>query len=202
MSCVEASPLTVTSVPIGIPASFLAGDAAVWDDPSLTSSLYGSFDSTSWTLTYYFSGPAGTVSATAAAQGAGFRTTLTAANTTALKVVDRGEPDTVNWYATVSDGTSRYTILQGVVAVQADPSVASVAAEGSFAQQMVTLYRTAIKGLATGGIKSYAIQGRVVTRSDLSELNRDLAKWEARLWQEQHPGQLGPRIVTRFVGGL
>lgn len=188
------------TIPVGIPTSIVAGDSATWDDPALSHALYGSFSSADgWTLTYRLTGRNGQLTPTTAAQGAGWRSSITAAQTRALKDAGTGvEPEPVSFLAQVSKGSDLFTVLSGVISLFPDPTTLDTGTK-SDAQEMLELVRGAIKALVTSGIKSAQIQGRAYTKNDLSELRRLESFYATKVWRESHPGEFAPAIVGRFV---
>lgn len=191
--------MTFLTVPTGVPSTIVAGDSAVWDDPSFSHANYGAFDSAAgWTLTYRLTARTAQVSVIAAVQGAGWRTELTGDQTRALK--DTGgasEPEPVRYTAQVTQGTDALTVATGFITLEPDPSLQ---AEGyqSHAQTMLGLIRTAIRDLVTRGVKSAAVQGRAYTKNDLAELTRLEAKYLAQVQMEQRGNQFGIPIAGVF----
>lgn len=196
--------MTLLTVPTGVPSTIVAGDSAVWDDPSLTHVLYGAFSSTAgWTLTYRLTARSAQLEVVAATQGDGWRTTLTADQTRGLK--DTGgpaEPEPLRYTAQLTQGTDAITVRSGFITLEPDPTLQQDGYQ-SHAQTMLGLVRTAIQDLVTRGVKSAAIQGRAYTKNDLAELTRLEAKYLAQVQAEQRGSQFGIPIagVFRDAGG-
>jgi hypothetical protein len=190
--------MTLLTVPTGAPASLVAGDSAVWDDPGLSHPRYGSFASTDgWVLTYRLIGPTASLEVVAATQDNGWRTTLTAAQTTALKNDQTADPDTIRVLGQVSQGADLVTVLDTTLQLAADPTTLTEGAQ-SAAVTMLALVRTAIQDLVVRGVKAAQIQGRAYTKNDLTELRKLEAYYAAKVAQEANHGQFGYPIAGVF----
>lgn len=64
----------------------------------------------------------------------------------------------------------------------------------SIAQDMVDLYTAAEKKVLAG--QSYTINGRVMTRANLTELRNGRAEWESKLRTEQSASQGGSSLYS------
>lgn len=189
------TPLTAT-VPTDIPASLIAGDTWQWTKYVID---YSAADG--WVLTYYLSGPGTTttIAATTDTDGVGFAVTL-AATTTATKAAG-----TYQYLARVALAGAVHTVDSGSVVVTPNVATATSGQMQSFAEQMVTALEAALLANAnattgTGGVVlSYTIANRSVTFRDEADLRSQLSHYKWIVWQEQHPGQLGPRRSVRFV---
>ena len=191
-----------------MPSTIVAGDSAVWDDPSLSHPRYGPFTSAAgWTLTYRLTARAAQLEVVATPQGTGWRTELTGAQTRTLK--DSGgpaEPEPVRFAAQLTQGTDLVTALSGFLTLAPDPTLQ---AEGfrSHAQEMLDLVRTAIRDLVTRGVKSAQLQGRAYTKNDLTELRHLEAYYADQVRMEQSRGRLPslevwfPPILGPWFGG-
>lgn len=189
--------MALPSIPTCPPARLTAGDSATWDDPGFTHPEYGSFTSTDgWVLTYELIGRASKVSPTSAAEGSGWRTSLTAAQSTELKdPAESGhEPETVRWVARVALGVEVVTVAQGIIQLLPDPATLDAGYESEAEVEL-----RAAKAARSAGITAYSIGTRSVTYATAGELNKRIALLTYQVWQEQHPGELAPQIHGRFV---
>jgi hypothetical protein len=73
------------------------------------------------------------------------------------------------------------------------------AGQESHASFMARRIREAIQTLDGGGIVTYQIHGRMVTRERRGELSKLLAGYEAAVWRERNPGRLGPSVAFGFT---
>jgi hypothetical protein len=68
----------------------------------------------------------------------------------------------------------------------------------TFAEKMVRKIKEALLASAGSDIVSYSVAGRSVSRQTRAEAEKQLAKWQAAVWQQKHPGQLGPAVEFRM----
>jgi hypothetical protein len=100
-----------------------------------------------------------------------------------------------------------HTVDSGSVVVLPNVAAATSGQLQSFAEQMVTALETSLlaqaAAAASGGsggvVLSYTIGNRSVTFKDEVAVRNALQHYKWVVWQEQHPGQLGPRRQVRFV---
>lgn len=157
---------------MNIPQKIQAGTTAVWADSATVDVFGAAVDSSTHTLTYYLrTNTAGEgVTASGAANGAGWLTTLSAAVTTGM--------DAGTWYfqavaTKVSDG-SIIELGRGSVTVEA--SLVYSGTPGAFdgrsqAEQDLAAVQSAIRAIVTGGaVSEYRIGTRSLKKYDLSEL--------------------------------
>lgn len=187
------APPTVPTFP---PQRIQAGDSAVWDTPAFTHPVYGSFSSSAgWTLTMVFQCGAERLSVICTVNTDGsWRTTLAKAQTLALRT-DGADPATVRYIATATQGTDSLSVLSGTLLLYPSP-VAAIDIT-SHAQQMVTLLKGVLKD-NPGDIISYMVDQTQVVRAPRVDVMKELGMWQAQLWKEQNPGQIGIPVQTRF----
>lgn len=178
------------TIPTGVPATLIAGDSAVWDDPALSHVLYGAFRSTDgWVLTYRFTGPGGQLVVTAATEGSGWRTTLTAEQTRTLKASGASDgADAIQVLGQVSQGSDAITLIATTLTLQLDP-VTQAAGTESYAARMLRVVRVAIEDLVTRGLKSASVQGRSYTKNELGELRALESHYAEQVRSEQAGGR-------------
>lgn len=150
-----------------IPGEITAGDSISWDDSPTVNNLGDRIaPDTSWTLKYDLRQTGVTnLTLTAATQGDGWRTTLSAAQSAAYAA------GVVYWQAYATNGSDRITLGAGQVQIKINLAAAANTVEfRSQSQQDLEAVEAAIRALVSGGVKSYTIGGRSVTKSDLAEL--------------------------------
>ena len=104
-----------------IPAELFSGDSQTWRDDSARDSIGNQLNSADWVLTYDIRG-AQILTLTGVSYGAGWETTITAAQSAALAAGD------YYWQAYVTKGLDRKTIGSGQIKIRA--SLSAVTAEG------------------------------------------------------------------------
>ena len=182
-------------------ATLVQGDSAVWSDAPVTLSDGRVADATAWALTYALRGPS-QLDLTAAADGANWKTTLTAAASAPLV------PGAYVWSAALTLAAERLTIgsgpgvitrnLASIVAAYDGRSPARIALEACEAA-MATFN-------ATGGkVKKYEIAGRTMEFQTIGELLTLHSFWKLKVAAEGTAQSLAsglgnPRnLYTRFV---
>jgi hypothetical protein len=156
-------------VPTGIPQRIVAGDTVVWDDPAVADPR-GPFTSTDgWVLHYHFVAPSGRLSVTATTQGSGWRTTLSASQTSGLRSPTTTEPEAIRYTARVTKASESYSLpsLSGTLILDPDP--ATLGSYVSEYEQELAEVRAAIRAIQKGA-QNYTIGDRSVTKADLSTL--------------------------------
>ena len=185
------------TIPVGCPSAIVAGDTVVFDDGPFTDATRGSFGSDLYTLAYQFRNTSGElVSATTAAQGTGWRITISGANTLLLKDPDVVSPETVHVVASVTLSGERYTVWVGTVLLWPDPTTG--AGWQSEDEKMLALVRAAIASLLSSNVTSYSIAGRAFTKHDLPTLMRVEALYAARVDNSRGDGSLGRAVEVQF----
>lgn len=147
-----------------IPRELMAGDSFTWDDDASSDNLGNAITSASWTLTYYLRGQ-GTLDLTASAQGTGWRTSITEAQSAALA------PGVYFYQARAVNGTSKITLGSGQLRIKPNISAAGANFDGrSQAKKDLEAVQAAIRALSTGGVAEYTIANRSVRKVDLPDL--------------------------------
>jgi len=158
-----------------IPQALAAGDSISWDDNPTTDNLGNAIDSGTWTLKYDFRQSGVTnLSVTAAAQGTGWRTSLTAAESALWAA------GIVYWQAYAVNGSQRVTLGSGQLEIKPNLVGSGASGAGEFRSQTeidLASVQAAIRSIVSGGAKSYTINGRSMTKHDLGEL----MAWESTL---------------------
>lgn len=177
------------------------GDSAHWSDDAYVLLPAGDrLTSAAWTLKYEFRGPA-VLSLTAVADGDGWVTTLSTADSAALV------PGTYVWGAYLSKTGERLTIGGGTVVLAADPASLTGASEvRTVARKALDDCEAALANFsATGGkVKRYTIGSRETEFQTLADLMSLLKYWKLRVANEEAAqsvanGHGNPRkLLVRF----
>lgn len=158
---------------MAIPPSITSGVDAVWVDAETVDVFGDAVTSTTHSLVYYFrlNANAQALTATSVAYNSGWKTTLTAAATTAV------DPSP-NWFFQAVLTKTGDSIVQeysrGQIEIQ--PSLAYTGTPGAFdgrtqAQQDLDAVKAAVRSIVAGGaVSEYKIGSRNLKRYDLSEL--------------------------------
>jgi hypothetical protein len=95
-----------------------------------------------------------------------------------------------------------YDLRGDMLVIIIEPNVASSAAGAfqTFEERTLAVLEAAIGGNLTGGIQSYQISGRAVSKYKMAELMSLRGMFRAAVWRQQHPGQLG--IPYKVVFGI
>lgn len=151
-----------------IPASIVQGDTVSWIDAAALDSAGNSITSSDYTLTWYFAG-ATTLSVVSAANGTGWKTTLSAAQTAAL--VPSATPD-YYWQAVASKAGSTITVGSGRISVSPALTNAAPGYDGRTASEIdLANVRAAIRARISGGaVAEYTIGSRRLRNEPISEL--------------------------------
>lgn len=166
-----------------VPSELIIGASTTWDNDPTSDSLGNVVNSTLWTLKYEFRGPT-SLTLTAAANGLGWRTTLSVTNSSALTA------GTYYWQAIATKGSPTVTdrIILGtgrLLAVGNLTGVTGVYDGRSQAVQDLAAVQAAIRAISTGGVKSYTIGTRQLTKVDLADLIKLESKLKAEVAREQ-----------------
>lgn len=150
-----------------IPEQLTAGDSVTWKDASVRDSLGNLLTSADWALTYILRGETA-LTLTGAADGQGWQTTMTAAQSATLKA------GRYFWQASVSKGDERITLYYGELTVLPNLAYSTnpAAYDGrSQAEQDLAALEAEIRARITGGASiEYSIGNRSLKRESLSEL--------------------------------
>lgn len=161
---------------IAVPSTLTAGDSWRWSRPDLAS-LYPPAEG--WTLAYHFAPEGGGAVATVAASGADFAMDVAPA-ASALYA-----PGRWTWRATVSDGASRLTVAEGLVAVAPDPAVETAADGRSVNARILAAIEATLEGRAVKDADAYSIEGRSISRTPMDVLLKARAKFAELVRRER-----------------
>lgn len=190
-------PMAPPTVPSGCPAAFVAGDTVVFDDGPFSHPTQGTFGSDLYTPGYEFRNSHGhRETATYATQGSGWRFTLSATQTLALKEADVAGAETLTIVITATLSSERYTVGQGSVVIWPDPVTGQAWASND--EEMLALVRTAIRSLLTSNVTSYSVAGRSFTKTDVPALMAIEGRLVARIEMARAGGQFGRAIEVQF----
>nr|WP_316642874.1 hypothetical protein [uncultured Roseateles sp.] len=158
-----------------------AGDSAAWLDDPVTLPDGRTATSAAWALRYWLRGPS-PLDLVAAANGAGWKTTLSAAASAALTA------GLYQWTATVSAGTERITVGAGQATITPDLTVVTGVFEARSAAQVALADCEAAMATfnKTGGkVRKYEIAGRTMEFQSIADLMTLHAFWRAKVLAEQ-----------------
>lgn len=170
-------------IPTIEPDVLIAGDSWKWDR------TLGDYPASSWTLNYYFNGPAA-FTVTASADGDTFQVREDP-ETTALR-----SAGSYKVTGRVTDGTDVYTVFEQVIQIRQD--MATAAATESHAATMVPLIESAIERLVANDITEASVGGRAFTKRDIPELRRMLGFYRAELRQQRKAGRVARTVGIQF----
>lgn len=169
---------------VSIPAKLTAGDTWAF------TFTHADYSAPTWSASIYFENAAATFSATATDDGSDHAFSIAAA-TTADKVAGR-----YKWSIRVTDGTDTHTVETGWVDVLTDPAAAGNADPRSWAQKTLDALEATLFGRATNDQLAMSINGRSISRMQLSELTQ----WRDRLRTEVEGEEQGAnRSKGRFI---
>lgn len=150
-----------------IPDQITAGDSISWTDDAARDNLNNAITSTDWTLTYILRGSVG-LTVTAVANGPGWKTTLTKAQTATLT------PGVTYWQAVVAKSDDRITLGSGTLTVHADLTYSGTPAafDGrSKAELALDAIDAEIHARLTGGTaEEYTIGNRSLKKTPMRDL--------------------------------
>ena len=147
-----------------------------------------------WTLALFLRGK-GVANGSAAANGAAFDVTLAASATAALA------PGTYYWTERVTKGTEIYDVDSGVVTVLLNPETAAAGDSLSWEEKTLPLVEAALTALSVGGVQSYQIGTRAVTKVDVPELKRLRGELVANIMRQRNGGRPGRTHLVNFGVG-
>lgn len=160
-----------------IPLKITAGDSVSWTDAQTKDNLGNVISSADYTLTYHFRGNSYgvTLNVTAIADGSGWKTTLSTANTTLL-----GAVATVYWTAKATKSGEAFTIGSGQMEIGKDLSALGDTPFDGRTQSRKDLeaVQAAMRAMISGGaVQEYTIGNRSLKKMTMS----DLIKLESKL---------------------
>lgn len=177
------------------------GDSASWNDaPWIDSQAREALTSNDWTLTYQIRGPA-QLTLTAQADGTGWITTITTAQSATLTA------GTYIWAAYLSNATDRKSIGGGTLLIKADLSQITAPIDArTMARKALDDCEAALASFNSSGgkIKRYAIAGRETEFHTLADLMMVRNFWQRKVNNEVtrstvRNGRGNPReLLVRF----
>lgn len=176
-----------------IPDKVTKGDYLAWIDHPTTDNLGNTLDSTSWTLKYALRG-ASELTLTASAEGSGWKTEISTAQSGALTV------GVYYWQAFVVHVDNRkITLGNGRIEVLAGLDTISGAYDGrSQIRKDLDSVQAAIRSLVSGGIQEYTIGNRSFRKIDLGELRALESKLKFDLNKEERAERMKAGLGDPF----
>ena len=179
------------TVPTTEPTALRAGDTWAWRREDL-----GDYPASVWTLTYYFRNAASHFDIAATADGDAFAVSIAAA-TTATR-----PPGWYDWFALVTDGTSRHYVAEGRCEVT--PDIANpVPYDGrTWAKRMLDYVEAALESRASSDqldVIEAALDMRKIKRGEGGLLTlRSQLELEVKRETAARSGENKSRILVRF----
>lgn len=175
------------------------GDSIAWDDDPYTDARGERYDSSSYDLVWELRGPS-KLTLDAVANGSGWTTTLTAAQSSSLL------PGRYAFAAYLKATNVRITVAQGNITITPDLSLANVGYDArTLAERSLADAEAALANLTASGkkMKQYSIGSRSATYYTASELIQAIQYWKMRVNSEKHgkstSNGLGVNLKTRFI---
>jgi hypothetical protein len=169
-------------------STLLQGDSAYWNDDPVTDSYGKRYDSGSYVLSYVIAGPlASPLTLTAVANGTGWTTTLTAAQSATL------QPGTYWWQAVITASGVRVTAGSGEFTIETNLAQLSGAYNGStMAEKALADAEQALATFQTSGgkIKKYTIGMRTTEYQTQADLMIVVNYWRMRVANEGAASQI------------
>lgn len=148
------------------------------------------YPASTWTLTWYLSGPTAELSKAATADGDEHLLELTPAETAALGV------ETMGYVAKASYSGDVYTVISGSVEVLPDLATSGPIDTRSHNQKVLDAIKASIEGRATRDEQEYTIKDRSLKRMSLDELLKFKAEYEKLVALETRTGSR--QILVNF----
>lgn len=170
---------------MNIPAQLAAGDSLTWRDDATHDNLNNAITSVDWTLAYHFRG-AQTLDVTATANGPGWQTTISAAQSAALTA------GTLYWQATVTNGSQRITIGTGVLQITPNLVAATGVYDGrSESEQALAAINAEISARLNGGTaEEYTIGNRSLKKTPMRDLIALQSRYKSIVARERQAQQI------------
>lgn len=94
-----------------------------------------------------------------------------------------------------------YDLNGDELVINIEPNAASSAAGAfqTFEERTLAVIESAIAGNISGGIQSYQIAGRAVSKYNMLELMKLRGMFRAAVWRQQNPGRLGVPYKVDFT---
>lgn len=186
---------------MNILSTITAGDSAQWDDGEQQVNGVAA-QSSVWTLRYYLRG-ASTLDLTATANGTGWRTTISTAQSAALS------PGNYTWSAVISKSGERVTLATGTITVAKDVSAQAAGYDGrSSAKQALDAARTAYYAYTSNNVATleYEIEGRRMKFNTAADMIAHISALEQQVLKEENAASIAAgsgslkRFYVRFSG--
>lgn len=149
-----------------IPSQITAGDSVSWIDDPTSDNLGNAIDSSSWTLKYDFRQGSISLSVTAVANGSGWKTSLTAAQSTDFSA------GAAYFQAYVTLGSNRITLGSGQITFNDNLAASDVPYDGrTQAKKDLDAVQAAMRAMIAGGaVQEYSIRGRQLRKIPMADL--------------------------------
>lgn len=165
-----------------IPEKLSAGDSISWTDAPGRDNLDNAITSVDWTLTYVLRGSTA-LTVTAVANGPGWKTTITKAQSATLT------PGVYYWQASASKGDDRVTMGNGTITILADLAYSGTAQafDGrSKAEQALDAIDAEIQARLTGGMaEEYTIGNRSLRKTSMKDLIELQSRYKSIVTRER-----------------
>ena len=86
-----------------------------------------------------------------------------------------------------------------MIIIEPDAATSPAGTFQTFEERTLAVLEAAISGNLTGGIQSYQIAGRAVSKYQMAELMNLRGLFRAAVWRQQHPGKLGIPFKAEFT---
>lgn len=167
---------------MGIPENLIVGDSASWTDDAWADDAGKRYDSGAYALKYELRGPGDPLTLTAAANGQGWKTTLSTTDSAKLAA------GVWFWTALLTATGERITMGRGEIAVAADLVAAPANYDGrSAAEKSLADAEAALADLTASGkrVKEYTIGTRGAKYYTAAELLAAISYWRVKVFNEQ-----------------
>jgi hypothetical protein len=194
---------------VQFPALITQGDTASWQDQGFIDNLGNAYYSENWNLVYTIAGAISPLQLTAAAEGNGWQTTITAAQSATL------QPGGDDWWwqaqlISNTDSSQVGTLAKGQFSVLVNLALQAAGYSGlSDAQQNLAAWRAALAALSGAGgspVEMYRIGDRELRYRNMDEILKAIAYWNIEVINEQTKSSISqnqgnPRkLYARFPG--